>query len=392
MEKYTIIFDTTLRDGDQAPKFRFGLEGKIAMARQLAKLGVNVIEAGFAASSPEEMEALQRICIESNSYENKAIICSLARATCKDIEAAASALEKAERKRIHTFVGTSDIHIKEKFGKDRKWVLDTTYNMVNFAKRYFSDIEFSCEDFGRTDLDFAVQVIEAAVKSGASTINLPDTVGFLLPHEMYQKVNYVITKSHERGLYPVFSVHCHNDLGNATANTISGLMAGATQAQVTMNGIGERAGNAALEEVIANIMAKEISSCSVNPKLIRETSELCSKITGVYPQPNKAIVGINAFSHEAGIHTSAVIKNPETYESIKPEDYGYERTIVLGSRSGKAGIDYKAKQLGYSFNTEHIEALYLPVKNFADNHKGEIKDENFIEIVKTVLPENFHNL
>lgn len=386
MEKHTIIFDTTLRDGDQARGFRFGLEGKIAMARQIAKLGADVIEAGFAASSPEEMEALQRISVDSNNYENKPIICSLARATNADIEAVAKALEKAERKRIHTFVGTSDIHIKEKFRKDRQWVLDTTYAAVNFAKKYFSDIEFSCEDFGRSDLDFVIEAIGVAVNSGARTINLPDTVGFLLPHEIYEKVNYVIKKSNERGLYPIFSVHCHNDLGNATANTVAGIMAGATQAQVTMNGIGERAGNAALEEVIMNIATKKISNHSLKTRLIRETSELCSRITGVYPQPNKAIVGINAFAHEAGIHTSAVIKNPETYESIKPEDAGYERTIVLGSRSGKAGIEYKAKQLGYLFNEEQINALYLPVKNFSDSHSGKIEDPQFKEIVEKVLP------
>jgi len=372
------IFDTTLRDGDQSPGFQFFPSEKLIMARQLAKLGVDVIEAGFAGSSRGDYEAIRKIAEEIGTKDGP-VICSLCRTVEKDIESAAKAVENAYKPRIHTFIATSDVHIEKKFKKDRAWVLETAQKSVTLAKKYVDEVEFCCEDFGRTDLNFAVKVTETAIKAGASIINLADTVGYLYPDESESRARYVIEKINNQGLYPVFSVHNHNDLGMATANTIMGIKAGAKQVHVTVNGIGERAGNASLEEVVVAMGLKKLGECNINEKYIKETSNLCSEFTGVCIARNKAVVGENAFAHEAGIHADGVQKDPNTYELFPPENVGCKRKIVFGVRSGRNGLKWKYKTLGFSFNEETFERLFESFKDFGDTHKV-VRDADLISI------------
>jgi len=372
------IFDTTLRDGDQSPGFQFFPSEKLVMARQLAKLGVDVIEAGFAGSSKGDYEAIKKVAEEVGTKDGP-VICSLCRTVEKDIEFAAKAVERAYKPRIHTFIATSDIHIERKFKKDRNWVLETAQKSVALAKKYVDEVEFCCEDFGRTDLDFAVVVAETAIGAGAGIINLADTVGYLYPDESEFRVKYVIERINKKGLYPVFSVHNHNDLGMATANTIMGIKAGASQVHVTVNGIGERAGNASLEEVVVAMNLKQLGKCNIYEKYIKETSNLCSEFTGVGISKNKAIVGENAFSHEAGIHADGIQKDPSTYEILSPEKLGCERRIIFGVRSGRNGLKWKYGTLGFSFDEGTFEKIFESFKEFGDTHKI-VRDTDLIRI------------
>ncbi|MBR9704318.1 2-isopropylmalate synthase [Candidatus Pacearchaeota archaeon] len=367
-----IFFDTTLRDGEQASGFHLLKDEKLKIAKALANLGVDIIEAGFAVSSPGDFESIQMIAKEVGTPDGP-IICSLARAVEKDIEQAAKAIEQAHKKRIHTFIATSDEHIKEKFKKTREWVIEKAVNAVKKAKTYTDDVEFSCEDFGRTDKDYTVEVVCAAIKAGATTINLPDTVGWLTPKESYEKIDYVIKKVRKLGYDAIFSVHNHNDFGMATATTIEGISAGIRQVEVTINGIGERAGNTALEE-IAGILStkpefKKLYQTNINTKLIGKTSKLISELTGVYPQPNKAIVGKNAFSHEAGIHQDGIIKNSSTYETMDPLDFGVESILTFGPRSGKNALKKKFNEIGININDDEFEGVSTSFKELTDDKK-----------------------
>ena len=389
-ENRIIIFDTTLRDGEQASGFHMFPDEKIQIAKQLAKLGVDVIEAGFAASSSGDFQAIYDIAKEVGTKDGP-IICSLARAVEGDIDAAARALEPAVKKRIHTFIATSDIHITEKLKKTREWVLEQTISAVKKARSYVEDVEFSCEDFGRSDLDYVVEVVSGAIRAGAGTINLPDTVGYLTPGEEYQKIKYVIDKIRERNLDAIFSVHNHNDLGLASANSIAAINAGARQIECTINGIGERAGNTALEEIVAILNTRGIGKSNVKNELIGETSRLVSEITGVYPQPNKAVVGENAFSHEAGIHLHGVQNNALTYEIMKPEDYGMKSKRTLGPRSGRNALIKRYGELGIKLNEQEIEDAYNNFINIADKKKL-IDDADVISAIKNEKISDFYSL
>lgn len=383
-----IIFDTTLRDGDQASGFHLLKDEKLEIAKALAKLGVDVIEAGFAASSSGDFEAINEIAKQVGTKDGP-IICSLSRAVDSDIDIAAKAIEPACKKRIHTFIATSQIHIDEKFKKTREWVIEKTISAVKRAKSYVDDVEFSCEDFGRTDPDYTVDVVCAAIAAGATTINLPDTVGWLTPDECYKKVKYVIDKVREKGFNAIFSVHNHNDFGMATATTIESIRAGARQVEVTINGIGERAGNTSLEEIAAILKTRKIGETNIKTELIGLTSNLVSRFTGVYPQPNKAIVGKNAFSHEAGIHQDGIIKGRETYETMDPKDFGVESILTFGPRSGRNALRRKYEKLGLNFSDEEFNVIASRFKLLADNKK-EIDDADLILSLKDekTIPEH----
>lgn len=378
-ENRIVIFDTTLRDGEQASGFHMFPSEKLEIARQLARLNVDVIEAGFAVSSPGDFKSVYDIAEQVGTKESP-IICSLARTVDIDIETATRALEPAYKKRIHTFIATSDIHINGKFKKNREWVMEQAVKAVEKARSYVDDVEFSTEDFGRSDLEYIVNVVSEVIKAGAGTINLPDTVGWLLPHESYEKVKYVIDKVREKGLDAVFSVHNHNDFGLATATTIEAVRAGARQVEVTVNGIGERAGNTSLEEIVALLKTKSLGYCDINTKLIGETSKLVSRITGVAPTPNKAVVGRNAFAHEAGIHQDGVIKEKETYETMDPSDYGVESIITFGPRSGRKALRAKYDSLNIKLNKEEFEKAAEIFTVIADELK-EIDDADIIRAV-----------
>lgn len=385
------IFDTTLRDGDQAPGFTFSREQKIAFARQLVKLGVDVIETGFPASSEGDFKSVNDIAKDIGD-ENIAI-CAMARAENGDIEKAAAAVSPARNPRIHTFIGTSDIHIRHKFAKTREWVMEKAIEGVRRAKFYVHDVEFSCEDFSRSDMNFVSNVVIEVIKAGATVINLPDTVGCFdtrrhseeIKYPCYESIKHVIDEVRKSGYSPVFSVHNHNDRGLAVANTIEGIYAGARQVEVTINGIGERAGNTALEEVVESIRNMPEYSHKINTKLIRKTSEMCSKFTGVKPQPNKAIVGNNAYTHESGIHQNGMLKNPETYQHVPPIVYGYVAKQTLGPRSGSAALMARYTELGYIFRNGEFERVYREFKRTADNKK-KITNKDLLEIVRWFKP------
>ncbi|VVB77962.1 2-isopropylmalate synthase [uncultured archaeon] len=379
-QKRITIFDTTLRDGDQASGFHLFREEKIEIAKQLSKLGVDVIEAGFPASSQGDYDSVSEISKIIGTPEGP-VICALSRAIDSDIEKAATAISSAYKKRIHTFIATSDIHIEDKFKKSRDWVIEQAISAVKKAREYVEDVEFSCEDFGRSDSDYTVDVVSAAILSGASTINLPDTVGWLTPSESYEKVKYVIETVRKRGLDAIFSVHNHNDFGMATATTIEAIRAGARQVEATINGIGERAGNTSLEEIVAIIKTRKLGECNVRTEHIGETSRLLSRITDIYPQPNKAIVGKNAFSHEAGIHQDGMIKGRETYETMNPSEFGVESVLTFGPRSGRNALREKYKQLKISINDNEFDEIVERFKGLADRKK-EVDDSDLILAIK----------
>ena len=376
------IFDTTLRDGEQVPGCKLETKKKIEIAERLDELGVDIIEAGFPISSPGDYKSVEEI---SKVVKNSSV-CGLSRAVKKDIEVAASALKKAKKPRIHTGIGTSDSHIKYKFKSDRKSISERAVNAVKYAKKFVDDVEFYAEDAGRTDNDFLAKICEKVINAGATVLNIPDTTGYCLPNQYAKKIEYLINNVTNIDK-AIISCHCHNDLGLATANSIQGVISGARQIECTINGIGERAGNTSLEEVVM-VMRQHSElgyDTKINSKLLYSTSKMVSEIMGMPVQPNKAIVGSNAFSHSSGIHQDGVIKNRETYEIIDPNDVGVnESSIVLTARSGRAAIAYRSKKIGFDLSKIELDKVYQVFLKFADMNK-EVKDQDLPEIIKQAL-------
>jgi 2-isopropylmalate synthase len=378
MADRVVIFDTTLRDGEQSPGASMNAAEKVRLAVQLEKLGVDVIEAGFPAASPGDFEAVRQIAARLK----RAQVTALARASKEDIDKAWGSVKNAAHPRIHTFIATSDIHMEHKLKMNRDQVVEAAIQAVRHAKGYTENVEFSSEDGSRSDPDFLCRIFEAAIQAGATTINLPDTVGYSLPEEFGELVSYV--RTHTPGMDRVIlSVHCHNDLGLATANTIAGIRAGARQAEVTINGIGERAGNTSLEEVVMSLYTRKERmglTTAINTHEIHPTSRLVSMITGIVVQPNKAIVGANAFAHEAGIHQDGVLKHRMTYEIMEPETVGLSTNrLVLGKHSGRHAFRNRLGELGYELEDQVINHLFEKFKELADKRK-EILDED-IEVL-----------
>ncbi len=376
MEKIT-IFDTTLRDGEQVPGCKLNAAEKIELALHLEKLGVDVIEAGFPISSPGDFSSVEQIC---KAIKNTTV-CALSRAVQKDIEVAAQALKYAVRPRIHTGIGTSDFHIKSKFKADRDEILTRAVQAVKWARNFTDDVEFYAEDAGRTDNEFLARVIEAVIAAGATTVNIPDTTGYCLPHQYGEKIKYL--RDHVSNIdKAVISCHCHNDLGLATANSISGVINGARQIECTINGLGERAGNTSLEEVVMILRQhKDLGFyTSVEAKQLNPMSRLVSDTMRMPVQPNKAIVGSNAFSHSSGIHQDGFLKDAQTYEIIDPVDVGADSSkIVLTARSGRSALAYRFQKLGFSFDRNDVDVLYENFLAVADTKK-EVVDEDLNQI------------
>ena len=372
------IFDTTLRDGEQVPGCKLNTQQKLHIATRLDELGVDVIEAGFPISSPGDFHSVEEI----SKVVTNASVCGLTRAVQKDIDVAAQALQHAKHPRIHTGIGTSDSHIKHKFNSSREKIIERAVGAVKHAKQYVEDIEFYAEDAGRTDNDFLAKVCEEVIKAGATVLNIPDTTGYCLPEDYGAKIKYLVenVKGIEKA---IISCHCHNDLGLATANSIAGAVNGARQIECTINGIGERAGNTSLEEVVM-IMRQHPHlqlDTNINTKLLYDTSQMVSESMGMSVQANKAIVGANAFAHSSGIHQDGVIKNRETYEIIDPHDVGVETSaIVLTARSGRAALAYRAKNIGIELTKLQLDKVYEQFLKFADTHK-EINDDDIPGIV-----------
>ena len=374
------IFDTTLRDGEQVPGCQLTTSEKIEIAIELQELGVDVIEAGFPVSSPGDFNSV----VELSKTVKDVIICALTRANENDIKVAAEALQYAKRGRIHTGIGTSDSHIKYKFNSNQDAILQRAYDAVKFAKSFVEDVEFYAEDAGRTDNEFLARVCEMAIKAGATVLNIPDTTGYCLPSEYGAKMKYL--KENVKGIEKaILSCHCHNDLGLATANSIEGVINGARQIECTINGIGERAGNTALEEVVMVLKQHPYLNLDTNIKTqhLYGISQLVSESMGIYTQPNKAIVGANAFAHSSGIHQDGMIKNRETYEIINPIDVGVTASaIVLTARSGRAALAYRAKNVGYELTKLQLDEVYINFLNFADLKK-EVHDNDIHQIIET---------
>ncbi len=384
MKDRVTIFDTTLRDGEQSPGASMNIPEKLRLARQLEKLGVDVMEAGFPASSPGDFEAVRAIAQKIRNVQ----VTALARTSKEDIDKAWGAVKDAANPRIHTFIATSDIHLKHKLKMNRDQVVRETVEAVKYAKRFTDNVEFSTEDGTRSDRDYLCRVFEAAVEAGATTINLPDTVGYAIPEEFSQLVAYI--REHTPNIHKaVMSVHCHNDLGLATANTLAGIMAGARQAEVTVNGIGERAGNTSLEEVVMALHTRRDRiklTTSINADQIHPTSRLTSLITGIVVQPNKAIVGANAFAHEAGIHQDGVLKNPMTYEIMEPETVGLSSNrLVLGKHSGRHAFKDKLAQMGYELSRDELDRLFVKFKELADKRKEILEEDIEVLLAEEIL-------
>ena len=380
MHKDTIqIFDTTLRDGEQVPGCKLNTDQKLVIARRLDDLGVDVIEAGFPISSPGDFNSV----LEISKIVKNATVCGLTRSVAKDIEVAAQALVYAKKPRIHTGIGTSESHIVHKFKATQEEILERAVGAVKLAKSYVEDVEFYAEDAGRTDNEFLARVCEAVIKAGATVLNIPDTTGYCLPEEYGAKMKYL--KENVKGIdKAILSCHCHNDLGLATANSIAGVINGARQIECTINGIGERAGNTALEEVVMILKQHPYLNLdtNINTQLLFSTSKMVSESMGMVVQPNKAIVGDNAFAHSSGIHQDGMIKNRETYEIMNPKDVGVdETTIVLTARSGRAALAYRAKKVGYELTKDQLDEVYKLFLTYADSKK-EVVDEDIHEMMK----------
>ena len=372
------IFDTTLRDGEQVPGCKLDTRQKLVIARQLERLGVNVIEAGFPISSPGDFASVAEI----GRAVSEPVVCGLTRAVMKDIDVAAEALKTARRPRIHTGIGTSDSHIYHKLRTTPEKVIERAVAAVAYAKKFVEDVEFYAEDAGRTDNEFLARVIEAVVKAGATVLNIPDTTGYCLPEEYGAKIAYL--RDNVAGIHNcTLSTHCHNDLGLATANSVAGAIHGARQIECTINGIGERAGNTALEEVVMIMKQHDHLGLhtSINTKLLLETSQLVRESMGMPVQPNKAIVGDNAFAHSSGIHQDGVIKRRDTYEIIDPAEVGVSQSkIVLTARSGRAALAYRLKNLGHDVTKKQLDGLYEEFLRVADVKK-EVEDRDLEELV-----------
>lgn len=367
------IFDTTLRDGEQVPGCKLNTKEKIEIALALEELGVDIIEAGFPISSPGDFKSVSEI----GSVIKNAVICGLSRAVQKDIEVAAEALKTAKRSRIHTGIGTSDFHIKSKFNSNREDILQRAAQCVKWARNFTDDVEFYAEDAGRTDNEYLARVVEAVIAAGATTVNIPDTTGYCLPHQYGEKIAYLINNVPNIDK-AVISCHCHNDLGLATANSIAGAMNGARQIECTINGLGERAGNTSLEEVVMVIQQHQTLGfyTDIKTQQLNPLSRLVSDTMRMPVQPNKAIVGANAFSHSSGIHQDGFLKDAQTYEIINPEQVGADGSkIVLTARSGRSALAHRFHKLGFMFNRNDIDVLYEQFLKVADRKK-EVEDED----------------
>ena len=375
MDDKVYIFDTTLRDGEQVPGCQLNTVEKIQVAKALEELGVDIIEAGFPISSPGDFNSV----IEISKAVTWPTICALSRAVKKDIDMAAEALQYAKHKRIHTGIGTSDYHIKYKFDSNREEILQRAVEAVKYAKKYVEDVEFYAEDAGRTDNEYLARVVEAVIKAGATVVNIPDTTGYCLPAEYSEKIKYLF--EHVDGIQnAIISTHCHNDLGMATANTMAGILAGARQAEVTINGIGERAGNTSLEEVVMILKCHKNLwvHTDINNRKIYPLSRTVSSLMNMPVQPNKAIVGKNAFAHSSGIHQDGVLKNMSTYEIMDPQDVGLDaNSIVLTARSGRAALKHRLEVLGVKKSGEDLDKIYDAFLLLADKKK-EIHDDDLL--------------
>ncbi|HUG36961.1 MAG TPA: 2-isopropylmalate synthase [Candidatus Limnocylindrales bacterium] len=384
-----IIFDTTLRDGEQSPGFSMNMPEKVEIARQLARLNVDVIEAGFPISSEEDFEATREVARQVGTLEGAPIICGLSRVGLMDIDRCWEAVKHARRPRIHTFVATSDIHLKYKLRKSRAEVLKASVEAVRHARSYCEDVEFSPEDASRSDFDYMCDVLEAVIDAGAGTINIPDTVGYAIPREWGERIASIRDRV-KNSARAVLSVHCHNDLGQAVANSLVGVQQGARQIECTINGIGERAGNASLEEVVMALHTRKDYfgvDTGVRTEEIYRTSRLLSHVTGVHVQPNKAIVGENAFAHEAGIHQDGVLKEKLTYEIMRPQDIGLETNkLVMGKHSGRHALAARLKDLGFDIDDAELGKAFKKFKDLADKKK-DIYDEDLISIVKDEMAQ-----
>ncbi len=373
------IFDTTLRDGEQVPGCKLDTKSKLSIAERLDEMGVDIIEAGFPVSSPGDFKSV----VEISKLVKNAQVCGLTRAVKKDIDIAADSLKNAKYPRIHTGIGTSEYHIKHKFNSTEEKILERATSAVKYAKTKVNDIEFYAEDAGRTGNDFLAKICEEVIKVGATVLNIPDTTGYCLPDEYGEKIKYL--KENVKGINKaIISCHCHNDLGLATANSISGVSSGARQIECTINGIGERAGNTSLEEVVM-ILRQHPSlklQTSIKSKYLYSTSLMVSELMGIIVQPNKAVIGSNAFAHSSGIHQDGVIKNRETYEIIDPKDVGVDKSsIILTARSGRAALAYRAKNIGFELDKIQLDKVYNEFLKLADAKK-EIYDDDIQKIVK----------
>ena len=373
------IFDTTLRDGEQVPGCKLETSEKLKIADKLDNLGVDIIEAGFPVSSPGDFNSV----VEISKVVKNASVCGLTRAVKNDIDVAVDALKYAKKPRIHTGIGTSNSHIIHKFNSTPEKILKRAVEAVKYSKKYIEDVEFYAEDAGRTDNDFLALICEKVIDAGATVINIPDTTGYCLPSEYGEKINFLINnvKNIDKA---IISCHCHNDLGLATANSIQGVISGARQIECTINGIGERAGNTSLEEVVMVLKQHDELGLdtNINTKLLLETSHMVSELMGMIVQPNKAIVGANAFAHSSGIHQDGVIKKRETYEIIDPNDVGVnESSIVLTARSGRAALAYRAKNIGFELTKIQLDKVYDQFLKFADKNK-EVTDSDLPNIIK----------
>lgn len=377
--KRVIIFDTTLRDGEQVPGCKLNTKEKIELALRLEDLGVDVIEAGFPISSPGDFSSVEEIC----KVIRDATVCGLSRAVQKDIEVAAQALKYARRPRIHTGIGTSDFHIKSKFNADREEIIARAVQAVKWARNFTDDVEFYAEDAGRTQNDYLARVIEAVIKAGATTVNIPDTTGYCLPHQYGEKIAFLV--NHVPNIdKAIISCHCHNDLGLATANSIAGMLNGAGQIECTINGLGERAGNTSLEEVVMIIKQHKNLGYHTNVKSekLNPMSRVVSDTMRMPVQPNKAIVGSNAFAHSSGIHQDGFLKDAQTYEIINPVEVGADSSkIVLTARSGRSALAYRFQKLGYAFDRNDVDVLYENFLTIADAKK-EVEDTDLDDMAK----------
>ncbi len=377
------IFDTTLRDGEQVPGCKLNTQEKVEIALRLEALGVDIIEAGFPISSPGDFRSVQQIAATIKD----ATVCGLSRAVRQDIEAAAEALKPARRPRIHTGIGTSDSHIKAKFNATRAEILDRAIQAVKWAKNFVDDVEFYAEDAGRTDNEYLARVIEAVIAAGATVVNIPDTTGYCLPSQYGEKIAFLVNNVPNIDK-AIISCHCHNDLGLATANAIAGVIAGARQIECTINGIGERAGNTSLEEVVMVIQQHQHLGLftNVDTRQLNPMSRLVSDTMRMPVQPNKAIVGGNAFSHSSGIHQDGFLKDAQTYEIINPEEVGADQSkIVLTARSGRSALAYRFRKLGHEFNRDEVDVLYAAFLQVADRKK-EVHDEDLAALAQQLSP------
>jgi len=377
------VFDTTLRDGEQAPGYSLDVSSKLAMARALDSLGVDILEAGFPIASPADSEAVRQIA----AGVRRPVIAALARTRSQDIEEAARALQPAERSRIHTFLATSDLHLSAKLRITREECLDSAVSAVKLARTFTDDVEFSAEDATRSDRDFLCRVIEAVIDAGCTTVNLPDTVGYATPDELREFFEQIIGRVPNSGR-AIFSTHCHNDLGLAVANSLAAIEAGARQVECTVNGIGERAGNCSLEEIVMILKTRSDSypyHTGIHAEHLYSASQLLSSIITFGPQPNKAIVGRNAFAHEAGIHQDGYLKERTTYEIMDPKSVGVPETrLVLGKHSGRHALKNRCEVLGFVLNKEELDAVYERFTTLADRKKG-LMDDEIAEVVRQEL-------